>query len=101
MYRLVQAITFFPKLIYRRYVENSTLFADIGKAARSVPGARLALGGNAPAMARRMAMEGADILLAARFTEQTRKTLPDTIKGSLVKLLTNKWIIKIQKSTYM
>jgi hypothetical protein len=41
----------------------------------------LALGGNAPAMARRLAIEGAEILLAARFTEQTRKQLPESIRG--------------------
>ena len=41
----------------------------------------MAIGGNAPAMARRLSMEGADILLAARFTEETMKTLPTSIKG--------------------
>lgn len=65
----------------RRYVQNATLFSEIATAARDVPGAQLAIGGNAPAMARRLAMEGAEILLAARFTEQTLKQLPDTIKG--------------------
>ncbi|XP_045165473.1 ADP-dependent glucokinase-like [Mercenaria mercenaria] len=63
-----------------RYVENATLFSEIAAAARDVPSARLALGGNAPAMARRLAIEGAEILLAARFTEQTRKQLPESIK---------------------
>lgn len=54
-------------------------------AARDAPSARIAIGGNAPAMARRLAMEGAEILLAARFTEQARKHLPDTITGASVK----------------
>ena len=49
--------------------------------ARQTPGARLAMGGNAPAMARRLAMEGAEILLAARFTKESMKTIPDSIKG--------------------
>lgn len=62
-----------------RYVENATLFSEVATAARDAPSARLALGGNAPAMARRLAMEGAEILLAARFTEQTLKQLPETI----------------------
>ncbi|KAH3852028.1 hypothetical protein DPMN_094521 [Dreissena polymorpha] len=63
-----------------RYVENATLFSEIARVARQTPGARLAMGGNAPAMARRLAMEGAEILLAARFTKESMKTIPDSIK---------------------
>ena len=51
------------------------------KAAASTSGVRRALGGNAPVMARRLAMEGANILLAARFTEETMRTLPKTMRG--------------------
>lgn len=72
---------------YRRYVENATLFSEIAKAAADSASARFAIGGNAPAMARRLAMEGAEILLAARFTEETLKSLPDTIKGKLDKIV--------------
>lgn len=39
------------------------------------------LGGNAPVMARRMASEGAEVLLGARFTKELRETLPETVKG--------------------
>ena len=67
--------------ICRRYVKNGTLFSSITKVAAQIPGARMAIGGNAPAMARRLSMEGADILLAARFTAETMKTLPTSIKG--------------------
>lgn len=63
-----------------RYVKNATLFSSLTKVAAKTPGARFALGGNAPAMARRLAMEGANILLASRFTKKTMKTLPDSIK---------------------
>ena len=53
----------------------------MSKAASQLPGARREIGGNAPAMARRMAMEGADIMLAARFSKETLKTLPPSIRG--------------------
>ena len=46
------------------------------------------LGGNAPVMARRMASEGAEVLLGARFTKELRETLPETVKGK-GKLLIN------------
>ena len=51
------------------------------RVAADTPGVRRELGGNAPVMARRLAMEGANILLAARFTEETMRTLPKTMKG--------------------
>lgn len=63
-----------------RYVKNATLFSSMTRIAANTPGARRALGGNAPVMAQRLAMEGANILLAARFTEETMKTLPNSIK---------------------
>ena len=67
--------------VFRRYVKNATLFSSMTRIAANTPGARRALGGNAPVMAQRLAMEGANILLAARFTEETMKTLPNSIKG--------------------
>ncbi|KAL4239112.1 hypothetical protein ACF0H5_003815 [Mactra antiquata] len=63
-----------------RYVENNTFFSEVAAAARDSTSARFELGGNAPAMARRLAMEGAEILLGARFTEETLKSLPESIK---------------------
>lgn len=39
------------------------------------------LGGNAPVMARRMANEGAEVLLGARFTKELRESLPEAVKG--------------------
>ncbi|WAR18260.1 ADPGK-like protein [Mya arenaria] len=86
-----------------RYVENATLFSEIAKVARSVPGARTALGGNAPAMATRLAMEGAEILLAARFTQEALKLMPDTIKagsrwGNYTASRANRFIIHSDKS---
>lgn len=78
--------TFFKH--FRRYVENATLFSELTSSARQIPSARLAMGGNAPAMARRMAMEGAEILLASRFTEETLKTIPASIKGKKITIIT-------------
>jgi len=48
---------------------------------RNIPGARLAMGGNAPVIAHRLAIEGAEILLAARFTPESLQELPDNVKG--------------------
>ena len=67
--------------IFRRYVKNASLFSSMTRVAADTPGVRRELGGNAPVMARRLAMEGANILLAARFTEETMRTLPKTMKG--------------------
>ncbi|KAK8734070.1 hypothetical protein OTU49_006000, partial [Cherax quadricarinatus] len=49
-----------------RYVGNKTLFNEILAAAEAVPGSYSALGGNAPVMASRFALEGAKVLLAAK-----------------------------------
>lgn len=48
------------------------------------------LGGNAPVMARRMANEGAEVLLGARFTKELRESLPEAVKGWLF-LLSDAW----------
>lgn len=48
------------------------------------------LGGNAPVMARRMANEGAEVLLGARFTKELRESLPEAVKGWLF-LLFDTW----------
>lgn len=48
------------------------------------------LGGNAPVMARRMANEGAEVLLGARFTKELRESLPESVKGWLF-LLFDTW----------
>jgi len=67
--------------IFRRYLNNRTLLSEIGRMSRNIPGARLAMGGNAPVIAHRLAIEGAEILLAARFTPESLQELPDNVKG--------------------
>ncbi|XP_064118014.1 ADP-dependent glucokinase-like [Macrobrachium nipponense] len=49
-----------------RYVGNDTLFNELVGAAEAVPSSYSALGGNAPVMASRFAIEGARVLLAAK-----------------------------------
>ncbi|XP_061173538.1 uncharacterized protein LOC133182704 [Saccostrea echinata] len=63
-----------------RYVSNNTLFKELTDTAFSMADHKSILGGNAPVMARRMANEGAEVLLGARFTKELRQTLPDTVK---------------------
>jgi ADP-dependent glucokinase len=67
--------------VCRRFVSNNTLFKEMTDTAFSMAGHKSILGGNAPVMARRMANEGAEVLLGARFTKELRQTLPDTVKG--------------------
>ena len=66
---------------YRRYISNDTLFNVLTKTSLSLPETKSFLGGNAPVMARRMANEGAEVLLAARFTKELRETLPKSVRG--------------------
>ena len=58
-----------------RYINNDTLFNQLTRAAKGIPGYRELFGGNAPVMAERMAKDGADVLLAARLSENTLKSL--------------------------
>ena len=62
-------------------MSNDTLFDQLVSSAEAVPGHRWVLGGNAPAMARRFAMEGLDVLLGARVAQNVIDALPDTVKG--------------------
>ncbi|KAK3580766.1 hypothetical protein CHS0354_023055 [Potamilus streckersoni] len=63
-----------------RFVSNETLFKEVIKEAEGMARLRKALGGNAPLMARRLSLEGANVLLASRLSKELLKTLPDTIK---------------------
>lgn len=63
-----------------RYVVNKTLFNDIIECAEASSNHRWALGGNAPVMARRLAVEGMNVLLGARLTKAITHELPDGVK---------------------
>uniref|UniRef100_A0A8C9SB26 ADP-dependent glucokinase 2 n=1 Tax=Scleropages formosus TaxID=113540 RepID=A0A8C9SB26_SCLFO len=55
---------FFPSgAASERFVTNDTLFGQPVEASRELPGNRRSVGGDAPVMAGRMAMEGCDVLL--------------------------------------
>lgn len=49
-----------------RYISNNDLFHHLVQTAYGIKGARVLLGGNAPVMANRFAMEGAEVLLGAQ-----------------------------------
>lgn len=80
--QLTQMMAYFFKhgAAAERYVNNGTLFKQLTTAAKTIPGYREALGGNAPVMAQRMAQEGAEVLLAAKLSESTRKSLHSNLK---------------------
>lgn len=66
MYYLVYiAVIRVSCLHVRRYVDNSELFKRWVSIARTLNGSRQAVGGNAPVMAQRFAMEGWQVLLGA------------------------------------
>lgn len=71
---------FFPQgAAAERYVSNATLFDDLVNAADKIPGKRWDLGGNAPAMARRFALEGLDVMLGARVASHVFKDMPESV----------------------
>ncbi|GFS15232.1 ADP-dependent glucokinase [Elysia marginata] len=63
-----------------RYVANASLFEAMVKAGTKFKDHQWALGGNAAVMARRLAMEGFDVLLGARMGDTALKTIPDSVK---------------------
>lgn len=63
-----------------RFVSNKTLFNEILQCAEDASDHRWALGGNAPVMAKRLAMEGLDVLLGARLTKDITEGLPERVK---------------------
>lgn len=65
--------------VCRRLVSNATLFAELVQAARSADSAELHMGGNAPLMARRFALEGCEVLLGAHMSAKLRSELPPGI----------------------
>ena len=63
-----------------RFIGNTTLFDNMVDTARSLKGFRTAMGGNAPVMANRFAMEGADVLLAVQSGPHFKKLLKPGVK---------------------
>ena len=63
-----------------RYMSNKTLFDQMVSTAKTLDGSRMVLGGNAPVMANRFALEGAEVLLAAQAGPNFREMLRPGIK---------------------
>jgi len=63
-----------------RYVGNSSLFEQLVQTASSIKGHRRVLGGNAPVMANRFALEGAEVLLASQASPEFKKALRPEIE---------------------
>lgn len=63
-------------------MSDSELFKQWVSKAASVKNSRWALGGNAPVMATRFHKEGCKVLLAAKITDQLKKSLPTDIEGT-------------------
>lgn len=61
---------------------NDTLFSELVEASRDLPGNRWSVGGNAPAMAGRMATEGCDVLLGGSFSTDFTDVLSRHITGT-------------------
>jgi ADP-dependent glucokinase len=51
--------------------------------ASRIEGSYFALGGNAPVMAKRFALEGCEVLLAAAMTPKLQESLPEGVRGKL------------------
>ncbi len=64
----------------RRFVDNPTLFQSWVEAAKSLPSTSVAIGGNAPVMAHRLALEGWSVLLGSIMKEDTRCMLHPSIQ---------------------
>nr|CAB3220222.1 ADP-dependent glucokinase-like [Phallusia mammillata] len=63
-----------------RYMSNKNLFRQMVSTAHGIKGSRTQLGGNAPVMANRFAMEGADVLLGAQGSPDLTQFLNPEIK---------------------
>ena len=66
----------------RRYVNNSELFTHWIEAAKSIEGSVFSIGGNAPVMANRFALEGWKVLLGASMKSDITKKMHKSITVS-------------------
>ncbi|XP_028837131.1 ADP-dependent glucokinase isoform X2 [Denticeps clupeoides] len=86
--QLAQSFAYFfaPGAASERFVVNETLFSVLVEASRELPGNRWSVGGNAPVMAGRMAMEGCDVLLGGSFSSEFNEVLSQhiTVAGNMI-----------------
>ncbi|KAG1649384.1 ADP-dependent glucokinase [Nymphon striatum] len=65
-----------------RYMTNATLFSELVAIAAQLKHAKWVLGGNAPVMATRFAMEGAETLLGAQVSDKIKQLIPKHVQFS-------------------
>ncbi|XP_010877964.1 ADP-dependent glucokinase [Esox lucius] len=86
--QLAQSFAYFfaPGAAAERFVSNDTLFSQLVEASRELPGNRWSVGGNAPVMAGRLAVEGCDVLLGGSFSPEFADVLSQhiTVTGNVV-----------------
>lgn len=86
--QLAQSFAYFfaPGAAAERFMFNDTLFSELVEEARDLPGNRWSVGGNAPVMAGRMAIEGCDVLLGGSFSPDFTDVLSQhiTVAGNIV-----------------
>lgn len=73
-------------LCLRRYLHDKALFEDVLKVVEKKPSAAWYIGGNAPAMANRLAKEGCEVLLGGRMSQKLRGQLQEGVKGKWLNL---------------
>ncbi|KAJ8341857.1 hypothetical protein SKAU_G00341480 [Synaphobranchus kaupii] len=86
--QLAQSFAYFfpPGAASERFVMNETLFSQLVEASRELPDNRWSVGGNAPVMAGRMAIEGCEVLLGGSFSPDFTDVLSQhiTVAGETV-----------------
>ena len=60
---------------------NASLFNNMVEIAGTVPGTKLAVGGNAPVIVNRILREGVQVLLGAQMTESLRMQISPNVMG--------------------
>lgn len=69
--------------LFRRFSNNTDLFDSLVSAASSINGSHWSIGGNAPTMSQRLALEGWDVLLAAKMSPLTARGIHQSISLSV------------------
>lgn len=68
----------------RRFVSNETLFQHLVKLSQNSESSHNTTGGNAPVMAKRFAMEGASVMLAAKREKYLMDVAIPNLAGKIV-----------------
>ncbi|KAM8946277.1 ADP-dependent glucokinase-like [Pelodytes ibericus] len=79
--QLAESFAYFfpPGAASERYVSNETLFKKLVDSSKRLSEMRWTLGGNAPVMANRLAVEGCDVLLGGRLSQDELSVLSERI----------------------